>query len=327
MRVAAARTVANVASMERDASAASSLLSLVAEIPITGLDDDTQAQLSLTRGQLLWLTGNVQESYAEVERAVEALSVKRIANTVAVQLTLGLGTLRMHQGRYADALIHYDRASEMAKRLGNDTQLAFIFGNLAMCHGRIGNYKEQLEYSLLAPHAWGNEFGGLLELQLSYCQILALTVLGRTGEALSAIETCDSRLRESLPAWMRQAWQLWKADLLMCAGKQLEASRIAMRVFREFGMELHSPGFAGPFARWLSHVANAEGTRKAAKDALKGLLPRLRMYDALDQVEIMCAARAINQNRETQYDRMIQERLHDLPSEITRHLKRVGSLI
>jgi tetratricopeptide (TPR) repeat protein len=312
--------------MERDASAASRLLSLVSEIPVTDLDDDTQAQLSLTRGQLLWLTGNVPESYSEVERAVEALTTKRIANTAAAQLTLGLGTLRMHQGRYADALTHYERASQMANRLGNDTQLAFILGNSAMCHGRIGNYREQLDYSLKAPRTWGHEFGGLLELQLSYCHILALAMLGNTAQAITAIKAVDLRLQQSLPAWMRQAWLLWKADLLMCAGNQPQADKIAKQVFQDFGLKPHSPGFAGPFARWLGHLAQAEGTQETARPAIEDLLQRLSMYDALDQVEILCAAKAIDAGGMRGYDSLIRERLSDLPSEVARHLKRVGSL-
>jgi DNA-binding SARP family transcriptional activator/tetratricopeptide (TPR) repeat protein len=328
-RVAAARAVAHFASIDRDASAAGSLLPLIGNIPYETLDDDTQGQLALTRGLLLWLTGNVAESYEVVQQAVESLQRKRVENTVAVQLTLGLGTLRMHEGRYADALSHYERASKMARRLGNDTQLASILGNLAMCHGRLGNYTEQLHFTLAAPRTWGAEFGGLVELQLAYCHALSLIMLGRSGEALAVINRLDDRLHGPLPNWMRQGWSLWKADLLLCSGNHTEASEAAAQVVREPGSTLHSAGFAGPFARWISHLSKIGGPDRAVKRTIQNLLPLLGTYDALDQVEVLCAAQAMEVTGNGQgrgYDDLIQERLRRLPSEVASHLKRVGSL-
>jgi tetratricopeptide (TPR) repeat protein len=328
-RVEAARAVAYFAVVDRDENAARALLPLVREIPRGGLDDDTQGQLALTTAMLLWLVGSAQESYLEAQGAVDALHKKRVANCVAVQLTLGLGTLRMHEGRYADALVHYHRASEMAKRLGNDTQLASIFANLAVCYGRLGNYEEQLKLSLSAPRTWGGEFGGLVELQLAYCQALSLAVLGRPEEALDVIDNMDLRLRGPHPVWMRQAWSLWKADLLQCAARPNEASDTAEQAFINLGTKLHSPGFAGPFARWLCHLCKARNMYTEAKETLEAMLLALNTYDALDQVEVMCAARVIGLREgagEAALDRLIEERLRQLPGEIVNHLNRVGSL-
>jgi tetratricopeptide (TPR) repeat protein len=328
-RVAAARTVAHFASLERDAAAAGALLPLVSEIADDDLDDDTQGQLALTRALLLWLTGDVKESYSEAQRAVDALHKKGVANTGTIQLTLGLGTLRMHEGRYADALGHYYRASEMAKRLGNDTQLAAIYGNLAVCYGRLGDYEEQLKFSSVAPRPWGAEFGGLVELQIAYSQALSLVVLGRLDEASGVIESLDGRVRGSLPAWLRQTWFLWKADLLQCAGQRMEALKTAEQGFAQTGIELHSPGLAGPFARWLAQLGKTGTIKVAAENALKSLLLSLRTLDALDQVEVMCAARSLglcNATAEDLSERAIEDRLYQLPLEVVNHLTRVGSL-
>lgn len=328
-RVAAARTVAYFASIDRDADAAKALLPLVSKIASSELDDDDQGQLALTRALLLWLTGNVKESYLEVQQALAALQTKRVANTVAVQLTLGLGTLRMHEGHYGEAREHYYQAADMAKRLGNDTQLASIVGNLAMCYGRLGDYSEQLSLSLTAPRTWGAEFGGLVELQLTYCQALSLIVLGRSTEGLEAVYNLDTRLHGRLPIWMRQAWALWKADLLLCADKHREARVAAEQAFVEFGPQLHSAGFAGPFARWVSHLGRAQHRLDAARRALEGLLPSLSTYDALDQVEVLCAVRSMGlqvRRREGSLDLVIESRLRQLPGEVAIHLRRVGSL-
>jgi hypothetical protein len=217
----------------------------------------------------------------------------------------------------------------MAKRLGNDTQLAAIYGNLAVCYGRLGDYEEQLRFSSAAPRPWGAEFGGLVELQIAYSQALALIVLGRLDEASGVIDNLDGRLRGSLPAWMRQAWFLWKADLLLCGGRTTEAFRTAEEGFADGGVGLYSPGLAGPFARWLAHLGKAGPIQVAARKAVESLLVSLRTLDALDQVEVMCAARSLglcNAALEDVSDRAIEKRLYQLPPEVVNHLTRVGSL-
>jgi tetratricopeptide (TPR) repeat protein len=329
MRVAAARTVAHFASIDRDAHAAESLLPLVNNIPEEQLDDDAQGQLALTKGLLLWLTGNSHLSYSEVHRAVEALRKRGVENTVLTQLTLGLGTLRMHQGRYAAALEHYHASIRMAKRLGNETQLASIYGNLATCYGRLGDYQQQLRLSQAAPRTWGAEFGGIVELQLTYCEAFSQIMLGRLEDAFVSMEGLDNRLHGTLPAWMFQAWLLWKADLLQCAGKDSEAMRAAARAFSELGLKLHSAGFAGPFARWLHLTGQCRDREGASREVMKSLLASLHTYDALDQVEVLCAARAMRAGAamdEHTYDGLIAERLRELPAEVRNYLRRVGSL-
>jgi type II secretory pathway predicted ATPase ExeA len=328
-RVAAARTVTHFASLERDAGAARALLPLVGEIQSDDLDDDAQGQLALTRALLFWLTGHGKQSYMEAQEAVETLNKKGVANTAAVQLTLGLGTLRMHEGKYADALSHYHRASEMAGRLGNDTQLASIFGNLSVCYGRLGDYEEQLRFSSMAPRTWGAEFGGFVELQIAYSHALSLIVLGRPHEASEVIDNLDRRLSRSVPAWMMQAWFLWKADLLFCAGRGIEAKQTARQGFEDLGTKLYSPGLAGPFARWLAHLGKAKPMCAIARSAVGALLTSLHTFDALDQVEVMCAGRTLGISigtREGLEEHAIQERLRHLPVEVVNHLERLGSL-
>jgi hypothetical protein len=234
----------------------------------------------------------------------------------------------MHEGKYAEALSYYHRAADMAERLGNDTQLAAIFGNLAICHGRLGNYEEQLRFSSVAPRPWGGEFGGFVELQITYSHALSLTILGKLDEASVVIENLESRLCGSLPAWMRQAWFLWKADLQMCAGRATEAREIATQGFAEMGTELHSLGLPGPFARWLACLGRTGSTSDLARRALEPLLDSLTTLDALDQVEVLCAARrlGLHNSKGDLSERVIEERLQRLPREVANHLRRVGSL-
>jgi hypothetical protein len=59
------------------------------------------------------------------------------------------------------------------------------------------------------------------------------------------------------------------------------------------------------------------------------LLTSLHTFDALDQVEVMCAGRTLGISigtREGLEEHAIQERLRHLPVEVVNHLERLGSL-
>ena len=327
-KVTAARVLAHFASVDRDARAAQTLLLIVNTISTDGLDEDAHGQLALTRGMLLWLAGDTPGSYREVEETVRTLRRKGTENIVAVQLVTGLGTLRMHQGEYQGALTHYITAAEMAARLGNETQSAAILGNLAICHGRLGDYREQLKVSLSAPRPWGGDFGGFVEVQLTYSESLALIMLGRHGDAFQVVERLDGRLQGAFPLWMIQAWLLWKADLLLCAGKMADAQVVASKAVHDSAFQLQTPAFAGPFARWLAFLGRAEGERDKAWESLQVLQSRSGSYDALDEVEVMCAALSLRPTgvQAADLSASIAERLTLLPVEVTNHLRRLGSL-
>ncbi len=328
-QVIAARVVTHFASVDRDAEAAVALLPLVATIGPTGLDEDSLSLLGLTRAMLLWLSGDTTSSYALVEQTAASLLKNRTENTVTVQLLTGLGTLSMHQGFYRQALHHYCRAAEMATRLGNDTLLAAIHGNLAICYGRLGDYKTQLYVSEKAPRPWGADFGGFVEILLAYCEALALIMLGRASDAIGTIERLDRRLQGAFPSWMNQAWLLWKADLLLCAGKGEEALFEATSAIQGFDFQLQSPGFAGPFSRWLGHLATLRQEKEKCREALQALLGRRGTFDALDEVEMLCAAISIggiDDHTAKAYQETIGSRLDRLPAEVEYHLRRLGSL-
>jgi hypothetical protein len=139
---------------------------LVGTIDGGGLDEDAAGELALTRGLLLYLSGNTRASRSEVDSMISDYQRSGTANLVAVQLLIGLGTLRARDGSYDQAIVDYHEALRMATRLGNDTLIATIMGNLAVCLGRLGHYEEQLRISSNAPQPWGVEFGGFVELQL-----------------------------------------------------------------------------------------------------------------------------------------------------------------
>ena len=328
-RVASARVLARFASSDRDAANAAALLPLVNQISWTGLDEDAQGQLALTKGMLLWLAGDNPESLRVVEEGVDVLRRRGTENTVAVQLLIGLGTLRMHRGEYEAAQAHYFLAVEMAGRLGNDTQIATILGNLAIGYGRLGDFGEQLRVSTSAPRPWGGDFGGFSEVQLTYSQALALVMLGRQEEAFEAVAELDARLQGAYPSWVSQAWMLWKADLMHCAGRRDEARAVASRALYDFDLRLQSSAFAGPFARWTACLSAPGPISGNEADTLKALLAEAGTYDALDQVEIMCAAVTsglLSDTEEGELYLRIRTHLDRLPAGVADHLQRLGVL-
>jgi hypothetical protein len=167
-----------------------------------------------------------------------------------------------------------------------------------------------------------------VEVQLTYCESLSLVMLGRHAEALEVMERLDRRLQGAFPLWMIQAWLLWKADLLLCAGRMAEAQVAASKAVHDFAFQLQSPAFAGPFARWLAFFGGAEEEGGKAWESLQELQSRSGSYDALDEVEVMCAVFSLRPTgvNAANLSASISERLTLLPVEVTNHLRRLGSL-
>jgi type II secretory pathway predicted ATPase ExeA/tetratricopeptide (TPR) repeat protein len=290
IRIRAARVVAYIALHDWNTAVAREVLRLVGTIDGGGLDEDAAGELALTRGLLLYLSGNTRASRSEVDSMISDYQRSGTANLVAVQLLIGLGTLRARDGSYDQAIVDYHEALRMATRLGNDTLIATIMGNLAVCLGRLGHYEEQLRISSNAPQPWGVEFGGFVELQLVYCQSLALAMRGFCDRAEIVTRKLEERLHGSPPQWVAQAWGLWKADLMLLAGNKTVAYATAEWALQAHDAKPLSPGFAGPFARWLGQLGRAGHRRKEAINCIENLLTEAEDYDVLDRSEILCAS-------------------------------------
>ena len=65
---------------------------------------------------------------------------------------------------------------------------------------------------------------------------------------------------------------------------------LADRAIQVHDFRLLSPGFAGPFARWLGQMGRAERWRARATMCIEALLEDSQQYDALDRGEILCSS-------------------------------------
>jgi DNA-binding SARP family transcriptional activator/tetratricopeptide (TPR) repeat protein len=291
------------------------LIAALDAIPTASLDADSLGQLSLAKGRLLYGLGDAKNAFKQALAGATELRQRHAANVVMVQLEAGLGTIKLAEGAYEGALKHYERAFEMAIRLGNDHQIALTVGNIALCYGRLGEYTEQLLWAQKAPPFTSADFAGYIEIQLAYVKAFAMALQNRRSDALAVVEALDDRLIGPVPAWMFQAWAMWKADLLLICGERTFAAANARRALVESEFTLLNSSFAGPFSRWLVLAAESPREKEGAKKILGEMVHQFSSYDSLDQLEVLCSLHKLT-GVDTAGGRSITERLACLPSAI-----------
>lgn len=327
-RIRAARAVAQAISPLRARALGEEVLDLVREIPTFDLDTDSQSQLCLTRAMLLYQAGRTEESVEEASLALKRLQGRGTANTVAVQLQSGLGVMRSLQGRFEESTLHYECALRTAERLGNDSLANQIGANLALAYGRLGRFDDQLAFAEAVPSVVDSELTPWRDIQLTFSKAFAHAMLGRVAKAKSVIEGLDARLGPDLESSFMQRWLLWKADVLMASGLRAEARLVASRAVEEHGFKLEAREFAGPFARWVAMVGQGSSTLQAkARDVLSGLEECLGDFDAMDQLEILCATAHVEPRTAYKYRHRIAEMLQFLPSCTASNLRILGMTI
>jgi len=127
-------------------------------------------------------------------------------------------------------------------------------------------------------------------VQLAYYKGVAQAMRGRSNAIGAIITTLEARMECALPEWIQQAWQLWKADLMMLTGRRPEALAIAKAAATRFGPTPLVASFVGAFDRWLAVCSTTESEIAAARRLINDHMDRLTDFDALDQIEILCGA-------------------------------------
>jgi DNA-binding SARP family transcriptional activator/tetratricopeptide (TPR) repeat protein len=326
-KVLAGRAMAYIVGDRRDHQMAGRVLSLLSSIPMRDLDVDAFGQLALARALLLYSAGSALEAYRTALVGSEELERRGAANLVKVQLLGGLGSIRLREGRYREAVEHYRAAMDLAVRLGNDRQIAMTAGNISLCCGRLGLYVDQLDWANRVPKPKTADLSGFVEIQVAYCMASASAVLGQPDKACSIMASMDQRLAGPVPAWMIQAWGLWKADILAMCGLSSAAESLAIEILEKYEYELQTPAFAGPFARWLSRTAAGSGASDRAVAIVGRLMGGLQEFDELDQVEILCSwTSLVDSESAASHLQQLEDKLECLPRTIADHLRRQGFL-
>jgi DNA-binding SARP family transcriptional activator/tetratricopeptide (TPR) repeat protein len=321
VRAMAGRAMAYIVGETRDHQQANQLLDLLDSIPFSELDADALGQLALARALLFFNTGDSEKSFAQAMAGIHELTRRSAANLVMLQLQGGLGSIKLREGLYEEALAFYEHTLELANRLGNDRQVTLAIGNIALCCGRLGRYSDQLSWACRVPVAATPDFAGFVEIQLAYSQALAHALGGKPDLVLPIVIALDKRLIGAIPTWMLQAWAFWKADLLLLCKRREEAVAIARSALVSQDLVLGSSAFAGPYARWLCVTSQSTSERALAETILRQMASHVKHYDALDQVEIYCALNLITGNEErSEWKRELERRLPRLPGAIKSQL-------
>jgi DNA-binding SARP family transcriptional activator/tetratricopeptide (TPR) repeat protein len=310
-RARAGRVIAYVLAEDRDRQRVRHILDLVHSIPDSDLDPDSIGLLALTKALLLFHVGDTRASLEEVTGAIARLNRSGVASSVMAQLEGGLGSIKSRQGDYAEAAIHHENAYKRAISLGNDILAASSAGNMALCCGRLGRYAEQLHWASMARSCLGSTSHGYLDVLLTYSTALAHAMLGRPDLAIIEIARLEDQLFGE-PPWVAQAWAFWKADLLLLSGRRTEAFDTALRELDGDEFNLLTEAHAGPFARWVALTSERTNHSVAASDVIDGLADRIADYDALDQVEILCAKQYLSSHA--------YREARELPSELSAKL-------
>ena len=326
VRINAAKAMALLTGFLRDARLAKDLLECVDLIPTVSLSLDDLASLADAKARLLYNAFERGPCLQELISVGAELQDRGHVNTTVASLYTGLGAVACGEGRYADAKDEFQRAYEIHARLGNDTYRGSRAAQVALCYFRLGDYTTALEWSRRATAAFGRQFAGYVECQAAMFTSASYALRAEFGKALEAIAHLESRIPEEVPAWLLQAWGLHKADILFLMGQRSDAVAVGRRALGPGTPHLHSWFFAGPFSRWTALTSRGTCGHGEGRACVSLLLDELHKYDALDQVEILCASNILGcaPGRATELRVSMERKLASLPPAIAEQLSRLG---
>jgi len=323
VRLLAVNAAAQLMGDVRDRSIARALWQQASKMQSHTLSEDDQTHLHLCIAQLLYYSGHQKEASEALTSLANAFQSKGLVNSRLARVFGGLGAVLCHQGLYDKAKIEFEAAYTVATRIGNEAQQAAFAANLELCCLRLGEYKEQLEWSKLARAR--NPFSSYQFIQAAYYQSFALAMLSRPAEALQAFDLCYSQIHDASPPWLVQAWGLHRADILYLCGCHTDACAQARDAVGQ-ARTLYSTSFAGAFARWLALVSRQDETVSESCTLLDELLSRKEEFDALDRAEVVCGRLLLEKQSRPDLDDLLKSYLIDLPFAVTSQLQRLGVL-
>ena len=272
----------------------------------------------------LFQAGDIEASYQESERGLQELRAAGAASAAAVRLQSGLGITRSLQGRYQEAADHFQTCLTMATRLGNDATAAGILANLSLVYFRLGRTEEALRCGdEVARLGFGN-LADWSDVTLTYSMGMVHALSGNVEGARNAVSRLDTRLPTDILPALLQRWLLWKADILMVAGAQKEAMETGLLAVRGYNFELRSLGFAGAFARWTAMTCRGDESESQGRLVLSDLEKDLERFDAMDQLEILCAASYLKVRPPAEYLDSIISKAQCVPTPVVETIRRLG---
>lgn len=134
-------------------------------------------------GKLYYYQGRLQDSLAYHRRSYENAHKTQNLNLISATIT-NIGLIDVEQGRFTEALAHYDDALKMARSLNMESEQANILFLIGVVHLTMLNYGKAYEYFSDAENI--NIASGYENMLVQGYRAFTLVVLGRTiqGKAL-----------------------------------------------------------------------------------------------------------------------------------------------
>jgi predicted ATPase len=313
-----------------DPTEAHKYLALIQTMERSHLDLEDEARLGATLATCVWLARKSAEMPG-LERRLNSLCSRcrrsGLANLTTLNLLNTNACVQTTLGMYSEALEAFVSVYSIAAKLGNEPKMGSAAGNIAMCHGRTGNYRDQLQWAEKAICLLRGAGVGWKSHQAGYNRSLALCMMGENKRAVEAIEEVCRVNQGSRPPWSVQAAPLMTADIYFASGDRTKASRIAIAALGQTGIEPLTNGYAGTVARWVARTASVTGSRDDATALITALCNDLESHDLVDQAEIVCARMELEDacGRTWSDGRAIlAEKLSRLPSAVEEQLRRLA---
>jgi len=300
------------------------MLGVLEEVTVPNDDLGAKSHIGLARALLLFQAGRIDASYQLALSLLQELRQQGVANSIAMRLQSGLGAILGRQGRYLDASIQHEQALREGALLGNDTLTTQARANLAFCYGRLGRYEDQLACAAGSPMPNPSDPVTFTDVHLACSLAFPHAALGRRAKMRDAIDETESRIGPEVDAYVSQSWYLWKADILAVAGLREEAMRVGAEAVLSHEMTLQCSALAGVYARWLAVSCARSSLHMKGAKLLVNMKCGLDDYDALDQVEILCASLHYGFEDVDGHLREIQRRIVELPDTALLSLRASG---
>jgi tetratricopeptide (TPR) repeat protein len=259
------------------------------ESELETLDDRLRACLS--SALCSWLTRRRDllrhhiESGAQLERILLSAGT---TNLLALDGNIILGASHASWGDY-DSALQYSLASfDMARKLGNDGKLAASCLNLAIVHGRLGSYAEQIRFADQSLRLFPNDRYDSRHASARYYLAMGHFMTGENRRAAEEAERMTMESPSGLAPWAAQCIPLMGADVLYAVGERERAIRVARDGLEISGRRPETDGYAGMVARWIAVTAAAGRESEDALEILHELTSDIASFDLMDQAEIVC---------------------------------------
>lgn len=324
-RVAAVRTATALSAALRSPYAARRTDQLGGDI--TGSTSEEVLVLACSRAALAFHYGDQGAIKAHLAAARDAIRDAELANSTAARAHSMMGVYAVLEGHYDSAVAHHTDAYRVAKRLGNCEMIATACSNLAVCYGRLGDARSQLEWADRAIALLAPVFAGYDHLQLGYWKAMGHAFLHQEADALNALTSVDGRLPQDTPASMLRLWFLMKGDIFCLLGRDQQARTLARGAIRYDHDMVPLPNFEGVFARWAAVLASTPDENHAVEALVGTYRDRLSDLAVLDQGELLAAAVTVGQRlgKDIRSDsEELRRTLLRAPPAVAVHFRRLG---